>query len=241
MVFAAASLRDVMLDQAAEFERLAGRRVAFNFAGSNVLALQLEASPGSADLFLSADRLWMDYLLEAEVAAPESRRDLLSNRLVVVAAHDSAIEVKRLSDVARPEVRFLALGNPEAVPAGRYARAALESVALDGGTLWDRIEERVAPAADVRGALALVEARSDALGIVYKTDAQSSARAKVVLEISEAATPPIAYSAALLRQSPRQEPAAAFLSYLESEPAGELFERHGFTRTPGVGLDQSDG
>lgn len=228
VVFAAASLRDVMLEQAVEFERLAGEALVFNFAGSNVLALQLEASPRSADVFLSANTYWMDRLAETTVVEPSSRVEFLSNRLVVVGARRSSLTVHELSDVAAPEVKYLALGNPRAVPAGIYARAALENVALDSQTLWQRVEARVAPAADVRGALALVEARSDALGIVYRTDARTSKRVRILLEIPASLTPPIVYSAAVLRQSNRPEQAGAFVRFLRSDAARGIFERHGF-------------
>jgi molybdate transport system substrate-binding protein len=234
MVFAAASLRDVMLEQADEFGRLGGQSIAFNFAGSNVLALQLEASPRSADVFLSANAYWMDHLSRAEVVADASRVEFLSNRLVVVAGRDSPLQLTELSEIASPAVRFLAIGNPDAVPAGTYARAALESVTLEGGTLWQLVEARVAPAADARGALALVEARTDTLGIVYRTDASSSERARALLEIPASLTPPIVYSAAVLGESVRAAEAAAFVRFLASDQAIRIFERHGFEVETGV-------
>jgi molybdate transport system substrate-binding protein len=232
MVFAAASLRDALVEQAALFERQGGTATAFNFAGSNVLALQLEASPRSADLFISANEAWMDHVEEAGLVDRASRVVLLSNRLVVVGSEESSLSVDELGDIASPEVRYLALGDPKAVPAGSYARAALEGVPFAGGTLWEAVAERVAPAADVRGALALTEARVDTLGIVYRSDAASSRRVLTLLEIPEDLTPRIAYSAAVLRESPRRQEAVGFLDFLATEVARDSFEGHGFLVPP---------
>ncbi len=228
MVFAAASLRDVMLDQAAEWQRRGGPELEFNFAGSNVLARQLEASPRAADVILSADRLWIDHLERAGLLLPGSTTLFLSNRLVVVAARTSAIAVDELSDLAAPGIRYLAVGHPDAVPAGRYARAALERLLLDGVPLWQRLQERVAPAADVRAALALVEARDDTVGIVYRTDALASDRVRVLLEIPDSLAPPIGYFAAVGRETAHREAATDLVRYLGSVEAAEIFERHGF-------------
>lgn len=233
MVFAAASLRDVMREQARRFERRGSLELSFNFAGSNVLALQLEASPRAADVFLSADRLWTDYLEDAGLIDSGSRVRFLSNRLVVVAAHTSPLAISEVGELVSPEVRYLAVGHPDAVPAGRYARAFLESVLLEGGTLWQLVEERIAPAADVRAALALVEARDDTIGIVYRTDARSSERTRVLLEIPEASTPPIGYFAAVTRETAHRELANEFVRFLVSDEAKAIFERHGF-RAPAV-------
>ncbi len=228
MVFAAASLREVMVDQAARFERQYGVELSFNFAGSNVLALQIEASPGAADVFLSANRLWTDYLDEAGLVVSGSRVRFLSNRLVIVAASTSPLGVSQVSDIASPAVRYLAIGHPEAVPAGRYARAFLESVTFEGSSLWRLVEDRIAPAADVRAGLALVESRDDTLGIVYRTDALSSARARVLLEVPESSTPPIGYFAAVTRDTADPEAATELVRFLLSDEARTVFERHGF-------------
>ncbi len=227
-VFAAASLRDVMLEQAREYRRLGGRELEFNFAGSNVLALQLEASPGAADVFLSADSLWVEYLERAGLVRSESTVRFLSNQLVVVAATTSPLAFAELGALASADVRYLAIGHPEAVPAGRYARAALERVAVDSGPLWSQVEERIAPAADVRAVLALVEARDDTVGIVYRTDALSSTAVRSLLEIPGSSTPPIGYFAAVTRESEHIEAATELVEYLAGEEARPIFERHGF-------------
>ncbi len=234
MVFAAASLRDVMLDQAAELERRGGPALAFNFAGSNVLALQLEASPRSADVFLSADRLWIDHLDRRGLLLPGSTTPFLSNKLVIVAARTSPIAVGELAELTSPAIRYLAVGHPEAVPAGRYARTLLESVRVDGVPLWERVKPRLAPASDARAALALVEARDDTVGIVYRTDARSTDRVRVLLEVPDSLAPPIGYFAAVAGESTRREAATRLVRYLGSDEARVIFERHGFSRAAGV-------
>ena len=122
MVFAAVSLGDALGELATSFERVAGIRPVLNLAGSNVLGQQLLASP-VADVFLSADPRWVDRLEEDDLIAPGSRRAFLSNRLVVVAHPDSKIRLTRVSDLATADFRFLSLGDPAGVPAGRYAKA----------------------------------------------------------------------------------------------------------------------
>lgn len=228
MVFAAASLRDVMLDLAEPFESRSGTALSFNFAGSNVLARQLEASPRAADVFLSADHLWTDHLAAAGLLLPGSKVRFLSNRLVVVASAASSLRLSTLDGLAAPEVRFVAIGHPEAVPAGRYARACLERVSIGGESLWERVEGRLAPAADVRAALALVEARDDTVGIVYATDARTAAGVRVLLEIPADLTPPIGYFAAVTRETRHPDAATDLVRFLDSEEARAVFQRHGF-------------
>lgn len=228
MVFAAASLRDVMRDPGLELGRVSGAEIVFNFAGSNVLARQLEASPRAADVFLSADELWSDHLDRAGLVLPGSKTRFLSNRLVVVAARGSPLRLSRLADLTAPEVRFVAIGHPEAVPAGRYARTLLEGVDVGGDSLWRRVEARLAPAADVRGALALAEARDDTVGIVYATDALASTTTRILFEVPRAHSPPIGYFASVTRETRHPEAAAALVRHLLSDEARAVFERHGF-------------
>lgn len=221
LVFAAASLRDVMAELTAPLTEETGLVPVFNFAGSNVLALQIAASP-AADVFLSADERWMDHLEQAGRLADGSRRVFLSNRLVVVAHLDSELALTDPAELAALEFRFLSLADPEAVPAGVYARGFLESAGL-----WTVLRDRVVPAPDVRAALALVEARPDAIGIVYLTDAMASGEVRRLYEVPEALSPPIRYSAAAVRGA-YEGRAALFLDFLGSAAATAIFEKHGF-------------
>lgn len=230
MVFAAASLREAMEELGAGFQRESGVRATYNFAGSNDLAHQIVATRG-ADLFLSASKAWMDTVQNAGRTEEGSRRDLLSNTLVVVASTRDTSTVAEPCALASHPFRNLALGDPEAVPAGTYARTWMQSVQCDGKALWDAVRERVAPAPDVRAALGLVLADPRVIGIVYKTDQLAFAdRTRVLHEVQGG--PPIRYTLARLREGGDDGATRRFYDYLTTPAAAEVFRRHGFTPLP---------
>lgn len=229
VVFAAASLRDVAEEIARELESRERLEVVFNFAGSNTLAQQIDAGPG-ADVFLSADEAWMDFLDRAGRLVEGSQRSLLSNRLVLIAHREAAIEVVEPADLvaAKAEYRFLAVADPRAVPAGRYARAHLERQNVNGATLWAHLADRVAPALDVRAALALVESDPEILGIVYRTDARTSEKVRVLYEFPPVEEVRITYWGALIVDGEALELGGRFLEFLQSPEGAAIAERHGF-------------
>lgn len=232
LVFAAASLQDVLVEVGESFEAASGVRLVFNFAGSNVLAQQIRAT-GGADVFLSADTEWLDWLESAGRLIAGSRRELLSNQLVVVASSRSSFELDSLADLASLDFEHLSMADPDAVPAGRYARACLEQQQAGGRSLWQRVSGRVVPSPNVRAALALVEAQPASLGIVYRTDALRSSRVRVLLAVDGGFEPPIRYGIARLSDASSSiEHAEALLAFLGSESARILFERHGFIVLP---------
>ena len=231
MVFAAASLHDVATEVAAAFERRFRTPVIFNFAGSNTLAQQIDAAPG-ADVFLSADRQWVDFLAAERRTVPETRRPVLANSLVVIAHRDSEIRIEDPRDLARAGYRFLALADPQGVPAGRYARGYLERIDLDGSSLWTAVADRVAPAVDVRAALALVESDPEILGIVYQTDALSSPRVRQLYSFPATGDLPITYWAVLVADGAQPDPARRFLDFWSDPEAQGIAERLGFTKVP---------
>jgi molybdate transport system substrate-binding protein len=219
LVFAAASLTDALRDIGSAFEARAGTRVLFSFAGSNALARQIEAG-APADVFVSADRERMDELERAGLVRPADRVDLLSNTLVVVLASTSSLVLQAPADLLG--VHRLALGDPEAVPAGIYARQWLERIGL-----WARLRGRVVPTLDVRAALVAVDSGAADAGIVYRTDAAMARHARFGFEVAGPAAPRIVYPAALLAASPSPQ-ARAFFHHLQSEEARAVFERFGF-------------
>ncbi len=233
VVFAAASLRDVAAEIGREFERRQPVEVVFNFAGSNTLAQQIDAAP-HADVFLSADERWVDFLDRAGRTLPGTRRDFLSNRLVLIAHHDATVAVRQPSDLAAAGYRFLAVADPAAVPAGRYAKAALER---EGADLWTAVADRLAPTLDVRAALALVESDPEILGIVYRTDARTSQRVRVVHEFQPADGTPITYCATRVAGGGNPGLGRLFLDFLASPESRTIAEGYGFEipggRTPG--------
>jgi molybdate transport system substrate-binding protein len=228
MVFAAASLNDVMGEVGSRFEAEHGIHVNYNFAGSNVLAQQLIAAP-KADLFISANKAWMRRLGQAKRIVPGSRQAVLGNRLVVVVNYASTLEGDPRELFCAPGFEHLSIGNPEAVPAGIYAREWLETVDCDGDSAWDTVAGLIAPAPNVRAALGLVEADRDILGIVYATDAAMSEKVRIIYEVTGKDAPLITYHAAMVNNESGHEQATLFLQFLSGEQAAEVYRRHGFT------------
>ena len=230
LVFAAASLREAMEELGTAFQQETGTHVVFNFAGSNDLAHQIGAARGM-DLFLSASEGWMDTVQNAGRLVPGTRRDLLSNALVVVAGARDSSRVAEPCALASLPFRNLAMGDPDAVPAGTYARRWMQSVECGGRPLWDAVKDRVAPAPDVRAALGLVLADPRVIGVVYRTDQLAFAeRTRVLFEVRDG--PPIRYVLAQVTEGDNPEGARRFYDHLAGARGAEVFRRHGFTPLP---------
>ena len=228
MVFAAASLTDALNEVGGIYERQSKVDLVFNFAGSNVLAQQIRAS-SRAGVFVSADEEWMNRVERAGHIEAGTRRSLLSNTLAVIAHPRASWEMDNGIDLCRLDFRFLALGDPEAVPAGRYAKQWLQNLSCDGRTLWETVSERVSPAPDVRAVLGQVEAIAGVIGIVYRTDyLVARDRAKLLHAVSVEDGPPIRYVVARLQQGTHAEVAKLFFEFLHSNVARAIFEKHGF-------------
>jgi molybdate transport system substrate-binding protein len=229
LVFAAASLRTALDEAAAAFRRERGQAVAISYAASGALARQIEQG-APADIFISADPPWMDYAVERRLVRPETRVDLLGNELVLVAPSGSGASLRLApgADLAGlvGDGR-LAIGEPRSVPAGAYARQALQALGL-----WAGVESRLAQADNVRAVLALVARGEARAGVVYRTDARAEPGVRVVDAFPAGAHAPIVYPAALTTAS-RHEGAPAFLAFLRSAPAQAIFAAQGFTRPGG--------
>lgn len=223
-VFAAASTADVMRTIAETHEKRTGVQVVFSFDSSSTLAKQIKAG-GPAEVFISADQKWMDDVDAAGSLAKGSRIDLLANRLVLVAPKDRPFEARLAKDFdfdkSLPDVRRIAIGDPAHVPAGRYAKQALEWLGW-----WQALEHRLIPASDVRAALRLVELGEADAGIVYSTDSRVSGKVRLIAEFPQESHEPVRYPAALtVRHTPD---AAAFLRSLRDVEATVVFETAGF-------------
>ena len=223
-VFAAASLKNALDQVAAQFTRETGHTVTISYAGSNTLAKQIiEGAP--ADIFISANAEWLDEVDKAGLI--RARSDILGNRLVLV-AHGDAAPVRIGPDTDLPGMLDggkLAMALVDAVPAGQYGKAALESLGL-----WDDVQADVAQSDNVRAALALVAMGEAALGIVYATDAAAEDDVTVLGNFPPDSHPPITYPAALLTGA-EDEADRAFYDALSGEDADAIFARHGFTVT----------
>lgn len=225
LVFAAASLRDACGELGSAFEAESGAPVVFSFAGSNLLARQIVAG-APCDVFLSAGESQVDEVERAGLLEPGTRFDLAGNTLVVVQPVPLPADVppvRAAQDLCDERVGWIALAQPEVVPAGLYARAWLESVEL-----WEQLAHRVVPAMDVRAALALVESGAAGAGVVYATDAAVAARARVVLRVPAAEGPSIVYPVAALARAGDPRLARDFVDFLRSPQARVILARHGF-------------
>lgn len=220
LVLAAASLQESMTAAADAWARKGFRRPVISFAASSVLARQVAAG-ARADLFVSADQEWMDYLDQRTMLAPGTRASFLGNRLVLVARADTPAERRPLAAMLRGRI---AVADPASVPAGRYAEAALRKLKL-----WNAAAPQLVRAENVRAALALVERGAAPYGIVYATDAQASTRVRVAGVFPQSSHPPIVYPLAKFRSSTHPE-AERFRRFLVSDEGRAIFTRYGFSR-----------
>ncbi|WP_420007650.1 molybdate ABC transporter substrate-binding protein [Xanthomonas sacchari] len=226
-VFAAASLKESLDEAASAYQRASGTPVQVSYAASSTLARQVEQG-APADVFVSADQEWMDYLQQRKLIDPALRRDLLGNTLVLVAPAASKAQV----DLRKPGALLaalgaqgrLAVGQTTSVPAGKYARAALQALGQ-----WDAVQPRLAESESVRSALMLVARGETPLGIVYGSDAQAEPKVRVVATFPADSHAPIVYPVAPLRASAQGKAAAEFVRWLGTPPAQAIFRRHGFS------------
>jgi molybdate transport system substrate-binding protein len=225
VVFAAASLKNALDEANAQYERENHQKATTSYAASPALAKQIEAG-APADIFISADLDWMDYLATRKLIKPETRSNLLGNRIVLIAPAGSNVSVaigpgfplaQALGDGR------LAMADPSSVPAGKYGKAALEALGV-----WSSVASKTAPAENVRAALLLVSRGEAPLGIVYRTDAAAEKGIKIVGTFPEGTHPPIVYPVAVTASSTNPG-SAAYVAFLRSAAARPAFEKQGFT------------
>lgn len=233
VVFAAASLTNALDEIRARFTEETGIAVQTSYGSSSTLARQIEKG-APADVFLSADVKWGDHLSDNGLVA--QRRDLLGNRLVLIVPKDSTLTLRRPADLLTAGVDHLALGDPDSVPAGQYAKQAFKKLGL-----WDQLRAKVAAAEDVRHALAFVETGAAAAGVVYATDAAISKKVRVAFEIPESLTGPVRYPLVLLQSARNSDAAKSFYRYLASRDAASVFRKHGFTILPDASNNKARG
>jgi molybdate transport system substrate-binding protein len=221
-VSAAISLKDALDELGPMYERAhPGAKITFNYGGSGTLQHQIEQG-APVDVFFSAAQKQMDTLESEGLLVPGSRRDLVANTLVLIAPA-SSISVQGFPDLARPEVKIVALGEPATVPAGMYARQALAHLGLLAA-----IEKKFVYAKDVRAVLTYVATGDADAGLVYQTDAQASPQVRVVARAPRDSNDPIVYPAAVIRNSKNIAAASAFLNFLGGHAARAVFEKYGF-------------
>lgn len=224
-VFAAASLKNALDDTSAAFSKATGVKVVASYAASSALAKQIEQG-APADVFISADLQWMDYVAGKTLIKPDTRINLLGNKLVLIAGKDSRLDhvaigqgfdITKLAGDGR-----IAVADVKAVPAGFYAKAALEKLGA-----WATAEPKLAMAENVRATLAFVARGETPIGIVYETDAKIEPKVKIVGVFPDGAYPPVIYPAAAIVTG--KPTAMRYLDFLRTPAAKAIFERYGFS------------
>jgi len=225
IVFAAASLKNALDAVNAQWQKETGKSAKISYAASSALAKQMEGG-APAQLFISADLDWMDYVEKKSLIKADTRSNLLGNRIVLIAPKDKAkaIDIKPGFDLANivGDGR-LSMANVDSVPAGKYGKAALEKLGV-----WAGVATKIAQAENVRAALLLVSRGEAPMGIVYQTDAAADPNVKIIDAFPEDTHPPIIYPIALTANATHPD-AAALLAYIASDKARPLFEAQGFT------------
>ncbi|MDM9624428.1 molybdate ABC transporter substrate-binding protein [Rhizobium sp. S152] len=224
-IFAAASLKNALDSANAAWAKESGKEATASYAASSALAKQIEGG-APADVFISADLDWMDYVAKKDLIKADTRSNLLGNRIVLVAAKDKAkpVDIKQDFDLAGLlGDGKLAMGEVKSVPAGKYGKAALEKLGV-----WSSVESKVAGAESVRAALALVSRGEAPYGIVYQTDVTADPGVAIVGTFPAESHAPIIYPIAILAESKNPD-AAGYLEFLKSEKAAHFFTEQGFT------------
>lgn len=225
LIFAAASLKNALDEISAQWTKDTGKQAKISYAASSALAKQIEGA-APADIFISADLDWMDYVAQRKLIKPESRANLLGNRIVLIAGKDSKAAAKIEPGFPLRTLLGdgrLAMANVDSVPAGKYGKASLEKLGV-----WASVQDRIAQAENVRAALLLVSRGEAPLGIVYQTDAAADPNVRIVGAFPENTHPGIVYPIALVASSANPD-AAAFVAHLGSPAARASFEKQGFT------------
>jgi molybdate transport system substrate-binding protein len=222
LVSAAASLTDALNHIGRSYRQKSKDSVRFNFGPSSGLARQIEEG-APADLFFSADLPQMDNLETKNLLESGTRKNLLSNQLVIIVPADSKLSVSSPKDLLKSDLKKLALAEPSSVPVGVYSSKYL----ADEG-LWEQLKNKIVPVQDVRATLAAVEAGNVEAGFVYKTDAAISKKVKIVYEVPIDKGPKITYPIAVITASKHKSAARDFMSYLQSAAAKDAFKKYGF-------------
>jgi molybdate transport system substrate-binding protein len=224
-IFAAASLTNVITELGAEYEKNHAVRVVNSFAASSALAKQIE-NGAPADLFMSADSKWMNYLQDENLIDASSRVNLLGNRLVLIAPRGRSFKVdfNKAFDFAKAFDGHLCTGDINSVPVGIYAKQSFNYLGW-----WDAIKTRIVGSQDVRAALAFVERGECSAGIVYETDAKVSDKVEIIGVFPEEAHDAIVYPLAILSKAAANPLAKSFAAFLASPKAADIFSRYGFT------------
>ncbi|KEO76657.1 molybdate ABC transporter substrate-binding protein [Paenibacillus polymyxa] len=223
-ISAAASLTDALKEIQHSYESThTGIKLNFNFGGSGALEKQIEQGAPS-DLFLSASTKNMKSLVDQQLIDTKKQKTWLTNELVAVISADGTMNIASVSDLTKKEVKKVAIGIPESVPAGNYAQEALTKAKL-----WDTLQNKLVQAKDVRQVLQYVETGNADVGFVYKTDALTSQKAKIAFEVNPKTYSPVEYPIGIVKATKHIQEAEDFYAYLQSQESLNIMDKYGFT------------
>ncbi|MEK5505640.1 MULTISPECIES: molybdate ABC transporter substrate-binding protein [unclassified Paenibacillus] len=223
-ISAAASLTDALKEIQHSYESThTGTKLNFNFGGSGALEKQIEQGAPS-DLFLSASKKNLKSLVDQQLIESNKQKTWLTNELVAVIPADGTMDIASVTDLTKREVKKVAIGIPESVPAGNYAQEALTKAKL-----WDTLQSKLVQAKDVRQVLQYVETGNADVGFVYKTDALTSQKAKIAFEVDPKAYSPVEYPIGIIKGSKHIQEAEDFYAYLQSQESLNIMAKYGFT------------
>ena len=220
-VSAAASLKDALEQINQNYEKSTGNKVVMNLASSGKLVKQIEEG-APTDIFISASKEKMDDLVEKNIVEKDAVSNLLNNNLVMISPKDSKEKVEKVEDLLNIEGK-IAIGEPSSVPAGKYAQEALTSLGI-----WDKLQDKIVFAKDVRTTLAYVENGEVVAGFVYKSDATVAQNSQIVITLDESTHKPIVYPIAVIKESLNIDEAKKYEEFLKTDESLEIFEQFGF-------------
>ncbi len=233
-IFAAMSLKDALTEVGNQFTEEYKLKVYYNFAATTTLQRQIEKG-GNADVFISASPKHVEELITLNLIENRSKTEILGNNLVIVSQKDSDISLDTIGELSNPKLSRIAIGQPDIVPAGAYAK----EVFLNYG-MWEKIQPKLIYGLNVRATLAYVSAGNVDLAIVYETDSKINKNIKVVYRIPAKSHSPIVYPAAILTNSERKQNAKQFISFMQTLRAKDIFIKHGFTNLSPNSIPVSD-
>ena len=224
MVSAAVSLTDALEEIKTIYEKEHSVELTFNLGGSGSLAQQIQQG-APVDVFISANQEWMDTLASDDLIIDSTREDITGNKLVLITGIDSTIAYASITDINDSDIEQIAIGNPESVPAGKYTEQVLQNL-----NLWDDLESKLVFGKDVRQVLTYVETENVDIGFVYESDALSSQEIKVLATAETGTHEPVIYPAAILKDTKHEKEATDFMTFMASDQAQKVLEKHGFTK-----------
>ena len=223
VIFGAMSLTDALTEVSQRFGEARNVKVYCNFAGSSTLQRQIEKG-APADVFISASPKQIDALQRKGLIDDETHRAILNNRLVLIAPVNSPLAMTDVGPLVQDSIRRIAIGEPNSVPAGIYGKEALTHLGI-----WETVQSKLIPSADVRSTLAYVESGEVDVGVVYQTDAAISQKVRIIYQFPNSSHTPIVYPAAVLRDTGHRALAQAFLEYLQTAEVAAIFKKYGFS------------